>query len=793
MVRIALRSLLVASLLLSSSVEAAVFTVNSTGDSGDSSPFDGGCSTGSFVIVNGFPAPECTLRAAIQHTNSTTESDTIQFGSNLVPGSDGAIYFSTGGLFNPGVALPAITRPLILDGTTASTYNPSDPGQAPVVTLSGFWIPGTPNGLRLTENADGSQILGLRIVGYGGDGIQLDGADSVRIDRSHVGIEASGGPRGNGGDGIDIGAFSTSATIGRTFNVFTGFSGSGNVISANGGEGIRVAGDSARIAGNLIGTDSTGALIESGSWAYGNQMRGVYVAPGADLAEIGRIGTRFPSSQLASGNTISGNSLGGIRIDSANASVYANKVGTDVSGTIALGNGIYPGIETRAASTTIGNAFHFGAGNLVSGNWIVQIRVGDFSASADDAVISGNKVGVDLNASAPLSLPNSNQGISLVRGDDIDVEGNTVGGLHLDGIQILDGVGIGTSLRDNFVGTNAARADLGNGSHGISSFADTFVSGNIIGFNGASGVFLGASAGGSTLVLNSIGADASGNLFGNEGDGIEALASDLEIGFSAGFGNVIGNNGTGIHLAGDATNVEIRANEIGTNPSGHDVGNLGPGILLDSVSGNIVGSGVAETAPFETRANHVAFNGAAGVFVEAGGAAVGNSIRANSIYQNVEISIDLADPGITPNDPGDFDGGANRRMNFPEFDSAQTQLVTGGDIAARYQIVSSSFFGSAVYPLTVDFYLADVDGEEAEVYLGSDAYTLADEGEFKNIVFSPGVAVDETGFLVATTTDAEGNTSEVSAAIPLPEPGLAGGLMVGAGVLAGWGRRNRVA
>jgi len=216
----------------------------------------------------------------------------------------------------------------------------------------------------------------------------------------------------------------------------------------------------------------------------------------------------------------------------------------------------------------------------------------------------------------------------------------------------------------------------------------------------------------------------------------------------------------------------IRANEIGTNPSGDDLGNQGAGIWLDDVSGIVIGSDAAAPTNLEAGTNHLAINGAAGVFVEGDGAAVGNSIRANSIYENTEIAIDLGAPGITPNDIGDLDGGENRQMNSPEFDSNRTQLDPSDDIAARYSVDRSSFFVSAAYPLPVDFDLADVDGEEAEVYVGSDSYTLAEEGGFKSIVLSPGVAVDETGYLVATAPDAEGNTSEVSPAIPLPEPAL---------------------
>jgi CSLREA domain-containing protein len=64
-------------LLLASAAYAGItFTVNSTGDQGDSNLDDERCFTG----IRRFGTEVCTLRAAIEQANATTGPDQIQFG-----------------------------------------------------------------------------------------------------------------------------------------------------------------------------------------------------------------------------------------------------------------------------------------------------------------------------------------------------------------------------------------------------------------------------------------------------------------------------------------------------------------------------------------------------------------------------------------------------------------------------------------------------------------------------------------------------------------------------------------
>lgn len=89
---------------------SATFTVNSTGDAGDSNVGDGLCRTDA--------AAECTLRAAIEEANATTAADLIAFN---IPGGVHTI--------EPEEDLPAITFPVTIDGYT-------QPGVAPATAES---------------------------------------------------------------------------------------------------------------------------------------------------------------------------------------------------------------------------------------------------------------------------------------------------------------------------------------------------------------------------------------------------------------------------------------------------------------------------------------------------------------------------------------------------------------------------------------------------------------------------------------------------------------------------------
>ena len=93
-------------------------------------------------------------------------------------------------------ALPAITEPVILDGT-------SQPGYAgtPIIVLVGTNAGSSASGLIL--DANGSTILGLVIDDFGQDGISVQGNDNT-VAGDYVGVAATGMTAAGNATGIVV-------------------------------------------------------------------------------------------------------------------------------------------------------------------------------------------------------------------------------------------------------------------------------------------------------------------------------------------------------------------------------------------------------------------------------------------------------------------------------------------------------------------------------------------------------------------------------------------------------------
>lgn len=205
--------------------------------------------------------------------------------------------------------------------------------------------------------------------------------------------------------------------------------------------------------------------------------------------------------------------------------------------------------------------------------------------------------------------------------------------------------------------------------------------------------------------------------------------------------------GHGLVLAG-AGNVVVD-NHLGTGFAGTEVlGNGGHGVLIEGGDGNSVGS--LDPA----LANVIAHNKGDGIRVASGRR---NTLSGNAVFMNGGLGIDLGGDGATANDEGDGDTGANDLQNWPLLISAGG---SGSTLALSYRV--SSGVESAAYPLAVAFFLASPD-DEGQVFLGSDTYSGA--GRLRTAAFTPEAALSDGDRIVATATDAEGNTSEFSAAV----------------------------
>ena len=121
--------------------------------------------------------------------------------------------------------------------------------------------------------------------------------------------------------------------------------GARNVISGN-SEGVSVGGGTPvaglTIEGNFIGVDAggTNALPNFGLGIEGNNS-----IPGVTNLMIG-------GTAAGAGNVISGNASGGIELSVLSATIVGNLIGTDMSGTQALGNSF------NGVTSALGEAVH---------------------------------------------------------------------------------------------------------------------------------------------------------------------------------------------------------------------------------------------------------------------------------------------------------------------------------------------------------------------------------------------------------------------------------------------------
>jgi CSLREA domain-containing protein len=233
------------------------------------------------------------------------------------------------------------------------------------------------------------------------------------------------------------------------------------------GTGVAIHGDSVgnRVEGNFIGTDPSGTLD------LGNGLQGLFVG-GDDF-----FGS--PSKTLIGGptpgkrNIISANHGSGVKIVHSNlSSIRGNYVGTDISGTKALGNDGGIVIGDNASGTTVGGTT-VASRNVISGNDLSGIDL-------DDALgtnILGNRIGTA--ASGTTALGNHSLGVA-VRGNSSDnkIGDGTPEGSNTIAFNSLDGVGLFASSAGTTVSRNSIFSNVGLGMDLIGPFErfDTNVS-----------------------------------------------------------------------------------------------------------------------------------------------------------------------------------------------------------------------------------------------------------------------------------------------------------------------------
>ena len=295
-------------------------------------------------------------------------------------------------------------------------------------------------GVRIVGPAATRNIVAANIIGLGPGGGYLFGT----------------GDPGNGGDGVRI-ENSTQNQVGGPDSTWA------NVISSNSGAGVNITGITSTgntVENNLIGLTADGKAVK------GNYADGVVVFS--------------PQNTIGPGNIISGN-LRGVLISGPNATgvvVRDNLIGTDISGTLDLGNaqeGVR--IDNASGNTVTGNA---NGSQVISGN-LVGVTIAGSSSTRN--LVVGNLIGSDKSGLNP--LPNAQEGVLIDSAHDNTIGGTTatkqnlISGNHW-GVRLDGASATGNLVAGNLIGTDlTGKAPLANEVNGV--IVSTNASNNTIG------------------------------------------------------------------------------------------------------------------------------------------------------------------------------------------------------------------------------------------------------------------------------------------------------------------------
>ncbi|MBE0540176.1 MAG: hypothetical protein IH623_02215 [Verrucomicrobia bacterium] len=360
-------------------------------------------------------------------------------------------------------------------------------------------------------------------------------------------------------------------------------------------------------------------------------------------AGSGTVGLRLGGAgSTVRGLAINRFSADGIRCDTGGHVIQGNHVGTDVTGSIARGNGQYGIFVFGTSGNRIGglNAIQR---NVVSGT----NETGIYILNGSSNIIQGNYVGI--SADGTNDLGNRNNGITVFNSRDnliggtLPGEGNVIAGNNGSGINLNNAGAYGNVIQGNLLG---------------------------LGYNGAGAVSNTADG----ITLN----NAPRNLIG---------------GTALGAGNIISGNGqAGVFLNGTgAAGNRIEGNHIGTDPTGMTaLGNAFAGITMSGALSNVVGGSLLEAR------NVISGNRQDGVFISAGSA--GNVVAGNLIGVNAAGTAALPNSftGVTLNDSS-----FNEISGNP--DGARSVISGNGNVGiwvnglnAQSNLIAGNFVGTGV-------------------------------------------------------------------------------------------------
>ena len=280
-----------------------------------------------FVVTTTLDNGAGSLRQAILDANAHIGPDSITFA--IIAGSGVRSIV-------PATALPTITSPVTIDGTSQTGFNGT-----PLIELNGSQA-GSASGLVL--NTSDSLIRGLIINRFAnGNGIFVQTSatnTNNRIEGNWVGLDSTG--NGAAANNFGIRVQSPGNTVGGATAAAR------NVVSGNTGSAITVQGTTASgntVQGNYVGTNVTGNAPVPNQGV----QSGIFIL-NAPNNTIG-------GTSAGSGNVISGNALHALTLVNTSGNVIlGNLIGTEPNGVTPLGNGGIGLDIVTSSSNTVGGA-----------------------------------------------------------------------------------------------------------------------------------------------------------------------------------------------------------------------------------------------------------------------------------------------------------------------------------------------------------------------------------------------------------------------------------------------------
>ncbi|MEQ8970808.1 MAG: right-handed parallel beta-helix repeat-containing protein [Coleofasciculus sp. C1-SOL-03] len=696
-------------LMESASAQTAAIVVNTTVD--DINAGDG----------------NCTLREAINNanTNRDTTNGDCRTGSPY-PTID-AIAFniqSAQPSIIPNSPLPTITEAVVIDGTsqpgfkTTATHSLTCPNpmgvplpaqtitiSRPIIELNGA-AAGKVSGI--TIDADQVVIRGLVINQFQRAGIEiLNNSSQVIIDSNYIGTDITGTVALGNNRGVVIKAGNTTNPNNITIK--------NNVISGNTFLGVLVNGDANAdqqgntIVNNFIGTDYTGKKVLGNTTE--KRGHGVVIGHGNFAA----LDSRYPAqNHRIRGNVIAGSHTTNLWVSNyaSNNLVECNYIGTDYTGTVALGNcidGLLIGGTRSDAPSRLNKIRH----NLISGNARCQ---GNSEANltlqwgAIENTIENNLIGTDITGIVALSPILSTDGIGIKKPAN-QIRNNVIGGNRRHGIHIYRGFGTqpwDNRIENNYIGINPSGITIANGGDGIAIFSNIYTPDSVL----------------PLMDVLIRGTRITGNAIANNNhNGIRLEARGDEVGFNA-----------------SITNTQISNNTI------HDNGANGIQITtVETVSG-----GIAEAINNLIQTNRLFNNQGLGISLSS------SRSTSHDAFLNGETGNHLSASVPIENDVLDLDSGSNQLQNYPTLLSAEGKN--------NHTEIQGILISTPNTQFTLEFFAnrsADPsDYGEGEVPLGSLSVTTDNRGEAVFSAILPATVMGQV--ITATATDSSGNTSEFS-------------------------------